>query len=72
MIKGQEIRLVKSSDCHKIHSKRGQYITIGTHGKIISTRDIEGYRQYLVKFKGVGTPRHCEENEIVLILGERA
>lgn len=62
---GEAVVLVKQGlYAHKLRGQKDKKIPIGTKGITIALRDQEGKRQYLVKFQGVGSNRHCEEDEI--------
>jgi len=61
---GDKVILIKPNDlCHRNRRNRG-LLPIGLRGEIIATRKADDKEQYLVKFKGVGSCRHCEANEI--------
>lgn len=64
--KGDKVRLVKQGPSHSIESSK--VVLVGALGEVITTCVKEGKGCYLVKFKGVSVPRHCEVENIELAL----
>lgn len=69
---GSNVRLAKEgSKCHndRRFKDSNNSILINTLGKVVATRrDVNGVEQYLVKFKGHGGNRHCNADEIKLVI----